>query len=218
MLAEKTVMNTSFSRSPFGGTPLHTSVWQLDEVQVQFLLMMGEDLNLRDNFGKTPLHLASWPHDDFGVLDAKREIVARLLLRYGADVQAGDPSFTPLHDAALWGCLPVAKVLLEYGALPNHQSENGWTALHAAVVGGHAEMVQFLIENGADINDGEAKWGGEGSVVDFLPKGKFTPLGLALASIDLTIRSTPERYTSDIKDISRFQAVEELLRRSGGRA
>jgi ankyrin repeat protein len=44
----------------------------------------------------------------------------------------------------------VAQLLLDKGIKINHQSNRGWTALMSAVTNGHVEMVQFLIDNGAD--------------------------------------------------------------------
>ena len=57
-------------------------------------------------------------------------IVAKLLLRYNADVNARDEDdWTPLHIAAWWDARDVAELLLDKGADVNARDEDGWTPL-----------------------------------------------------------------------------------------
>ena len=46
----------------------------------------------------------------------------------------------------------MTKLLLEVGANPNLQDENGITALHYASERGHAKVTKFLLDSGADPN------------------------------------------------------------------
>jgi len=78
------------------------------------------------------------------------EIIA-CLIKHGAYIH-------PLHESnptlltkiAERNFIGIAQLLLHKGIKINHQSNRGWTALMAAVTNGHKEMVQFLMDNGAD--------------------------------------------------------------------
>jgi ankyrin repeat protein len=47
--------------------------------------------------------------------------------------------------------LTKVKLLIDAGADPNQSEDEGWTTLHFAVESGDLEIVQFLIDNGADM-------------------------------------------------------------------
>ena len=87
-----------------------------------------------------------------GDIDAVRQNILS-----GADVNARDAEEqTPLMVAAYLGNLPMVKLLIESGAAVNYSNELGWTALMKAVHNaelncGFADVVQTLIDNGADI-------------------------------------------------------------------
>ena len=46
--------------------------------------------------------------------------------------------------------LEVARYLLENGAKPSAQDEDGWTALHFAATKGHFDLVDLLLRSRAD--------------------------------------------------------------------
>lgn len=58
--------------------------------------------------------------------------------------------FTPLHIAAKYGNIKVARLLLQKDANPNAQGKNGLTPLHVATHYNHASVAQLLLENKAD--------------------------------------------------------------------
>ena len=65
----------------------------------------------------------------------------------------GDGGNTPLWFAAQGPSsngVDVARVLIEAGEDVNKQCEHGRTALHMAAAWGHADVVQLLLENGAN--------------------------------------------------------------------
>ena len=60
--------------------------------------------------------------------------------------------WTPLHEAAYWGNLDIAKLLLERGADVNAKSSVGNTPLYWAASRNNLDIAKLLIENGADVN------------------------------------------------------------------
>ena len=59
---------------------------------------------------------------------------------------------TPLHEAAQYEQVEVARYLLAHGAEVQSKADHGFEPLHSAVVADSIEMVELLLENGADIN------------------------------------------------------------------
>ena len=74
------------------------------------------------------------------------------------DIENGRAENGDGGNTALWfaaqgaaeGGLEVAIILVEAGAVIDRPCEHGWTALHMAACWGHLDIVQFLIEQGAD--------------------------------------------------------------------
>jgi len=79
------------------------------------------------------------------------------LLGNGADVMARNSGgFTALHAAAFSGSLPIAKLLLEKGAvLEDSANKSGVTPLIVAGEENHVELAEFFIAEGADVNRAE---------------------------------------------------------------
>lgn len=134
------------------------------------LLQAGADIAARDPNGETPLHLAA---------GFRNAAAVAALLEAGADVHAttrrGD---TPLHDAARYGSAEIVNALLEAGADVHATSRGGDTPLHAAARHGGtaianaslaqlypgadvrgAEIVNALLDAGADVNVGAGGYG-----------------------------------------------------------
>jgi ankyrin repeat protein len=97
--------------------------------------------------GFAPLGLASF---------FNHESVVRLLLERNARVDAAssnDMRVMPLHSAAAARSVPIARLLLERGAPVNARqgtSGLGFTPLMEAALNGQTEMVDLLLEHGAD--------------------------------------------------------------------
>ena len=104
------------------------------------------DVNAKvHNTGWTPLFAASrWGHVD----------VARVLLDYGADIDARDiHNATALHWPSQEGHVEVVQLLLEHGATLNVQNtHNKDTALHLASLTGRLEVARLLLDHGADVH------------------------------------------------------------------
>jgi ankyrin repeat protein len=111
--------------------------------------------------GDTALHSAAKAGDCSGPDGA---FVAEKLLEGGASIDPfNDDGFAPIHLAALYGNVPVLKVLLAYGAMPNQIGGANCTPLHLAcrpnddrdgVASGpedHLGVVKTLMASGASI-------------------------------------------------------------------
>jgi ankyrin repeat protein len=97
--------------------------------------------------GFTALHLAAF----FGHPEA-----AQLLVERGANLEARSTNekfaldAAPLHSASAAGQLEVCRVLLDAGADVNAVQHGGYTALLDAAANKNQELVDFLLERGAN--------------------------------------------------------------------
>ena len=128
---------------------------------IEKLIMSGANINMKNSLGMTPLYLAVI----LDVLDA-----VKMLLKLDADIEEKRDNVTPLYrsvvkyvyegDKKFSGISPnylhILKELINYGAYLNATYTEGNTVLHLMVEAGNVELVQTLLENGADytqIND-----------------------------------------------------------------
>ncbi|XP_058793743.1 serine/threonine-protein phosphatase 6 regulatory ankyrin repeat subunit A-like [Phymastichus coffea] len=134
-----------------------------DEMRIQktidFLVNEGCDINKSDNKGYFPLHYASlWDR------------AVKCLIIYGAkiDCRTKIHQQTPLHWAVkgYHFNLDTIKILVQAGANVNAKAADGATPLLMAAMTSSPEIVRFLIEQGANVNDKDDIFG-------------FTPLHLA---------------------------------------
>jgi len=149
-----------------GATPLYIACNLQHANIVSLLLHKGADPNIPNDFSETrfvfpfPLQIA--------VLRGN-ETVVKLLLEKGAKIdQSADP-LLPIacSDADRWGSineagkprtheqehtLSIVKLLLQHGDNVNALSREGDIALYRACESQQLEVVQFLLEAGADVN------------------------------------------------------------------
>lgn len=86
---------------------------------MRWLVEQGADINARNKWGLTPLH-------DIIIFAGGRLSTVELLFELGADIHAVTPDGnTPLHEAAMWGRLPIAKMLIERGAVMDARNNKG---------------------------------------------------------------------------------------------
>jgi ankyrin repeat protein len=111
--------------------------------EVKRLLLMGADINTKNEYGSTPFKLALI-HNNCSVVE--------YLLQRGQDPNA-DPTgggVTPLMGAAANGDIELLKLLLRYGADPDYPVPYGNTALMSATR--HTEIFKILVDHHANIN------------------------------------------------------------------
>jgi hypothetical protein len=113
-----------------------------DQRTVGQLLARGFDANTRDPQGLHPLILA--------IRQPSPAVLERLLGAPGLQVEARNRNDeSALMLAALAGMTDVCRRLI---ALDADVNKPGWTPLHYAASGGHAEIVQMLLEHSAYID------------------------------------------------------------------
>ena len=115
---------------------------------VKFLIDNGADVNLKNNGGMTALMSAS---------DVSHELI-ELLIKSGARVNEVDDNG---KSALMYACenhiisssdIEVVKFLIDNGANVNLKSNDSETALMNAYIRGNKELVELLINSGADAN------------------------------------------------------------------
>lgn len=176
---------------------------QGDTQTVGSLLAQGLDPNTADGEGYTLLMIAA--------RGGHAELVSMLLARKAGIARRSPHGDTALLLASLKGHLPVVKVLVESGAAVKTP---GWAPVHYAAFEGRAEVLNYLIEKGADKNA--------------LGPNGFTPLMLAARGghldackallgwdADFRIEGPKGETALKIAQARKDVALEALLKRAG---
>ena len=142
------------SQDEDGQTPLHRIISAMRNTStnyvdgLRFLLDNNAGVDAQDYELSTPLHLAS----SLGCLKA-----TQMLLEFGANVHIqNNDGETPLHrslkniGASPYCSLDITRSLLEHGADVDAHDYRHWTALHLASYSGNLNLVQLLLEHGAN--------------------------------------------------------------------
>jgi ankyrin repeat protein len=161
-----------------GTTALHWAAYHGNVELAQRLLRAEADPNTRNDYGSSPMQEAA----AVGNLE-----LLELLLANGADVEsANTEGQTALMAVARTGNVEAAKLLMKNGA--NVNAAEGWggqTALMWAAARKHPAMIDFLIDEGAEVDKRAIDRNWERRVtseprVKEMQMGGFTPMLYAL--------------------------------------
>ncbi|KAG5803716.1 hypothetical protein H9Q74_010882 [Fusarium xylarioides] len=128
--------------------PLHVACREGKTETARLFLDAGADIEAEQYQETTALDDAAY-HGHTGVVS--------LLLDTGANVDVADyDGYTSLHNASSQGHIEVVRSILKHPKTPkttiNAQDKSGWAALHMAIWEDHANIVSFLLEEGADLS------------------------------------------------------------------
>lgn len=125
---------------------------------IELMLKKCSNINDRNSCGRTAIHL---------VMTHQNYAVVKLLIRYGADLNAQDRNMATALHCAVWDG-ELVRLLVLGGANMELRNRHGETPLGVAVEFGHRLAVQILLENGADPN---AKDGLADDIMNFAGRG-----------------------------------------------
>lgn len=132
-----------------GNTLLHHAARHSSFRVARFLLSRELDCMARNNAGETPLHMTGKTVGYDNKENIKNSLkIAELLISKGADVNARDNSgWTPLH-IAVKGIEAVSRNIVIFHGLIINQIPKEYYEGYAS----SSEIVEFLVNNGADVN------------------------------------------------------------------
>jgi len=166
----------------YGGTPLCAAATHGHLEIVMSAIKAKADINKANSLGRTPLMLAC---------QGNHVEVASYLLECGADIQVKDRE----RHTALWGAIfsagsvSLCKLLLDHGASPQEEYDNGEDPLLLACAYGRAPIIELLLTLNPDIH---AKNGQGNSPLALVVSGGNVVLAEKLLQLGADVNATNE--------------------------
>lgn len=141
LLLEHGAKSTIDTPNIYDWTPISYSVFDGNLESVQTLLEYSAD----SDAGEGNEWKALTARSDESPLHLPKEQDSRLAIEY-------NDGWTALHTAMWKGDSEIVKLLLGFGADPNHRNIHGDAPLHIAALEGHTEAIEVLLDRGAHID------------------------------------------------------------------
>lgn len=148
----------------------------------KILLAAGADVNTKAKDGRSPLHCACFK----GYYN-----VVQVLFEYNAKMFADETGALPMHLGAYSGNVDILKMLINKGADVNAKTNDGWTAVHFATHEVQTEFLEYLLNNGAKIDEKEAEHGS--TALHIAAKNDYLDFVELLLNYGADIDSTDDR-------------------------
>lgn len=129
-------LNTKPSPPSFKGETLcHVASWLGRHTALRLLQRLGADVNAKDDTGSIPVFDACWKNHGKTV---------EALVDMGANLKAvGEDGYTAIMWASTKGNIEIVQFLHKCKAELDMCGQSG-TAMHAAALGGHVEMLEVI--------------------------------------------------------------------------
>ena len=125
-----------------GNSPLLVASYSGNIDIVKYLLTKKININITDKNGNTSL---------LNSITRGHVEISNILLDNNANFRIGNKKeITPLLLASGNGYLEILKKIKFKAEDLNHQDTNGNTSLHYSIIGGHEDITEFLMQNGAN--------------------------------------------------------------------
>ncbi len=186
------------------GTGLMLGAWEGNIPLMELFLQRGAHVNAVNRQGEQALQLAAW----------KGQIKAvQWLLDHGAAVNRERDEWGALHYAAFAGHSDIVRLLLQRGGNVNARAPNGSTVLMMATHEGQEQLIQPLLDAGADPSLANDK--GDTALAWAMRYGHFD-IAERVSSPDAFARAARAPLASwgaDIRSVAAPDKIGELMRR-----
>lgn len=217
------------------------SVWHRNLEFTARLLRLNADPNMMDAKGRSALHYSTirgfspmtrlllhykakpnlWDHQytvtplHYAALSGSYECI-NLLIRNGAQVNAGIEKRSALHYAVQKNAIRCVKLLLQHGSNPNPPQVYVETPLHIAAEMGYVDCMKALLDAGADVT---AQMGNKrNTALHLAAEDDFTDCVKALidAGANVNARNVDDQTPIHVACLSQSIETVDLLIKHGG--